>query len=175
MAIVALAPDLQTERLLLRAHRRDDFAAMVAIWSDADVVRHISGVPASAEVTWARLLRYRGHWALLGFGYWAVQERASGAFLGDVGLADCQRGLAGFDGLPEAGWVLARSAHGKGYATEAMHAVLDWAAVNITESRSYCLIAPDHAGSIRVAEKLGYSPAARLPYHGQDSLVMARG
>ena len=169
------APMLDTERLRLRAHRREDFAAMVAIWADPEVVRHISGQPASVEATWARLLRYRGHWGMLGFGYWAVQERASGRFLGDVGLADCQRGLSGFDGLPEAGWVLAQAAHGKGYATEAMRAVLAWAAEQLDEPRSYCLIAPEHQGSIRVAEKLGYSLAARLPYHGQDSLVMARG
>ena len=169
------APDLDSARLRLRAHRRADFAPMVAIWSDPQVVRHISGVPASAEVTWARLLRYRGHWDLLGFGYWAVEERASGAFLGDVGLADCQRGLPGFDGLPEAGWVLAPAAQGKGYATEAMRMVLAWATANIAGTRSYCMIAPEHSVSIRVAEKLGYTPAARLPYHGQDSLVLARG
>ncbi len=175
MVHVKIAPELETERLRLRAHRRDDFAAMVAIWSDPDVVRYTSGVPVPVELTWARLLRYTGHWALLGFGYWAVEEKARGAFLGDVGLADCQRGLPGFDGLPEAGWVLAPLAHGQGFATEAMRAVLGWAAQNLTETRSYCLIAPEHAGSIRVAEKLGYALAARMPYHGQESLVMARG
>ncbi len=175
MAHAGPAPDLDTARLRLRAHRRDDFAQMVAIWSDPDVIRYISGVAASAEVTWARLLRYTGHWALLGFGYWAVEEKASGAFLGEVGLADCQRGLPGFDGLPEAGWVLAPLAHGKGYATEAMQAVLGWAASNMAQRHSYCLISPDNAGSLRLAQKLGYSVAARMPYHGQDSLVLGRG
>ena len=60
------APTLETPRLALRAHRRDDFAACAAMWADPEVVRHIGGRTFSAEESWSRLLRYGGLWTLLG-------------------------------------------------------------------------------------------------------------
>jgi RimJ/RimL family protein N-acetyltransferase len=73
-------PVLETERLKLRGHRLDDFAPCAAMWADPLVTRHIGGIPLSAEESWTRLLRYVGHWALLGFGYWVVEEKATGNF-----------------------------------------------------------------------------------------------
>ena len=55
--------------------------------ADAAVVRHIGGRPFPAEETWAKMLRYAGLWPLLGFGYWAIEEKASGRYTGDVGFA----------------------------------------------------------------------------------------
>src|SRR5690242_21259683 len=75
---LATAPTLETARLRLRAHRPDDFAACRAIWSDPEIVRHIGGKPSTGEEAWRRLLTYAGLWRLLGFGYWAIEERASG-------------------------------------------------------------------------------------------------
>lgn len=67
------APAIDTPRLALRAHTVDDFADCVALWANPDVTRHITGTPSTPEATWARLLRYAGHWTLLGYGYWAVR------------------------------------------------------------------------------------------------------
>ena len=85
------------------------------MWADPTVVRHIGGKPSSLEESWSRLLRYGGLWSLLGYGYWLVEERGSGAFVGEVGFADFRRELEpGFAGAPEAGWVLTAAARGRG-------------------------------------------------------------
>ena len=76
-------PVLETERLILRGHCLEDFGSCAALWSDSGVTRYIGGVPLNAEDAWSRLLRYKGHWELLGFGYWVVEERVSGAFVGE--------------------------------------------------------------------------------------------
>src|SRR5437762_7040767 len=111
---------LDTDRLTLRPHRLDDFPDTRALWSDPEVTRFIGGRPLTEEETWQRLLRYVGHWSLLGFGYWAVRERGSGRFVGEVGFANGKRTLEpSFGDAPEIGWVLATSAQGRGYATEA--------------------------------------------------------
>ena len=63
-----MAPVLETPRLLLRPHTLDDFPATFAMWSDPEVVRFIGGRPFTREEAWARLLRYVGHWTMLGYG-----------------------------------------------------------------------------------------------------------
>ena len=101
-------PIVETARLRLRGHRAEDFDDCAAMWADPSVVRHIGGRPFPAEETWTKILRYAGLWALLGFGYWAVEEKASGRYVGDVGLADFKRDVQpSFDGAPEIGWALA--------------------------------------------------------------------
>ena len=102
------------------------------MWADPQVVAHISGTPSTAEQSWSRLLRYTGHWQHLGFGYWVVESKADGAFIGEVGFADYYRDTTpSITGLPEAGWALKTAAHGKGYATEAVSAMLHWADRNL--------------------------------------------
>src|SRR5271157_4057024 len=118
-------PVLETERLKLRGHRLDDFTASAAMWADPNVTRHIGGKPLSEEEAWTKFLRYVGHWALLGFGYWVVEEKATGNFVGEIGFADYKREMQSpVKELPEIGWVLAAWAHGKGYATEAAQAAI---------------------------------------------------
>ena len=98
-------PTLQTERLRLRGHRLDDFGPCAAMWADPTVTRHIGGKPSTEEESWTRLLRYVGHWAMLGFGYWVVEEQATGGFVGEIGFANYKRDLAlPFKDNPEAGW-----------------------------------------------------------------------
>lgn len=79
------APILETPRLVLRAHELDDLDACVAMWAEPEVVRYTVGTPSSPQRTWLRMLGYRGHWSMLGFGYWAVIERASGTFVASWG------------------------------------------------------------------------------------------
>lgn len=170
-----MTPRLDTPRLILRAHRLDDFPAMAAMWGDPAVTRFILGPPATAETTWARLMRYAGHWQVLGFGYWAVECRETGAFLGDVGLADWHRG---FDPpepfIPEAGWVLARAAHGRGLATEAMAAVLAWADARSDMPRICAIFDPTHVVSLAVARKLGFGEGRLTRYAGNPTLRLER-
>ena len=167
------APAIDTPRLSLRAHTVGDFADCVALWGNPDVVRHITGVPSTAEATWARLLRYAGHWSLLGYGYWAVRDRATQQFLGEVGFADHHRDVAPVLEPPESGWVLAPQAHGRGLATEAVRAILAWADARGWR-RTTCMIAPDNTSSLRVATKCGYEPFADTSYLGEPCLLFAR-
>ncbi len=151
------APTLTTERLVLRDHRVTDLDACAAMRADAEVARFITGDPIGRGDTWRRLLSTAGHWALLGFGYWAVEERASGRFVGEVGLSDFKRDAApSFEGAPEIGWVLARWSHGRGFATEAAHAALAWIDAVHRPPRTVCMIDEANAASVRIAEKLGY-------------------
>jgi RimJ/RimL family protein N-acetyltransferase len=149
------------------------------MWADPRVTRHIGGRPATDEEVWARVLRYAGLWALLGYGYWVVRARDSGRFVGEVGLADFRRAVTPPLDAPEVGWVLAAEAHGRGLATEAVRAALAWADAQIAHpalapGRTVCLIAPDHTASVRVAEKCGFGSVTTATYRGQATLVLER-
>ncbi len=168
-----MTPILETERLVLRGHRAEDLDECFAMWSDPEVTRFIGGKPSGREEVWARLLRYVGHWSIAGYGFWQIRERATGRFVGEAGLADFKRDLAlSFDGAPETGWVLAPWSHGKGYATEAMTAVLAWS--DRTYPRTVCVIDPDNAASRRVAAKCGYREVARALYKSAEIIALER-
>ncbi len=171
----ALAPAIDTERLALRGHRLEDFKESLALWRDPVVTRHIGGVPLGEEEVWTRLLRYAGHWSLLGFGYWVVRERASGRFVGEVGFADYRREIQPpLGGAPEAGWVMAPWAHGKGFATEAVTAILAWGDARFGATGTVCIIDPENLASIRVAEKCGYRMREQATYHGAPTIIFER-
>lgn len=168
-------PVLETARLRLRAHRADDYAGCMAIWSDPDVTRYIGGRAFTAEEVWRRLLQYAGLWTLLGYGFWAVEEKASGRYIGDIGFADLKRDLQpSLEGMLEFGWVLAPSAHGHGYASEAVAAALAWAQERLPALPAVCIIAPENLPSIRVAEKAGFQRWQETTYHGSPTLVFRR-
>lgn len=150
-------PELATPRLRLRAHAASDHSAATRLWQSEAVYRFITGEPLSEQEVWMRLLRYSGLWDFLGYGYWAVEERESRRYIGQLGFADFRRGLVGFDGhFPEAGWVLHPEFAGRGYAREAMAAACAWLDEQPAWDKSFCVIAPDNTRSLRLAEKLGY-------------------
>lgn len=170
----APVPLLETPRLRLRAHVPADLPAADAMWSAAETVRHIGGRAFTREENWRRLLQYRGLWALLGYGYWAVEERVGGAYVGDVGFADFTRAIApSLRGMLEAGWVLAPAMHGKGYATEAVNAALAWARANEPGKRIVAVIDPENTASIRVADKTGFRRWCATTYLGAPALLYA--
>jgi RimJ/RimL family protein N-acetyltransferase len=166
---------LETARTLMRPHVADDLDDMAAMWAEPSVVRHISGTPSTAQESWQRLLRYIGHWHALGYGYWAVTDKKTGAFLGEVGFADFKREIdPSFDRLPEIGWVFRTSEHGKGLATETVKAALVWGDANLPDGRTFCIVDPEHGASIRVAEKNGYRECLRAHYSGEPALFLDR-
>ena len=168
-------PVLKTERLRLRAPVITDLDASAAMWGNAEVVRYIGGKPSTREEAWARMLRAHGLWAMLGYGYWVVEEQASGRFVGDVGFADFRRDMQpSVEGVPEIGWVLDPWCHGRGYASEAVAAALGWADAHIEAPEYCCIIDPDNAASIRVAEKAGFRQSGRASYKGEPTLVFRR-
>jgi RimJ/RimL family protein N-acetyltransferase len=170
-----LVPTLETERLILRAHRASDLDAQAATMGDLAVVRHLGGTPFSREETWRKLLAGPGLWALLGFGYWAVERREDGVLIGQIGFADFKRDLRpSIEGLPEMGWIFDPAAHGRGYASEAASACLAWADDNFAGSEIVAIIDHGNAASIRLAEKAGFSVREEALYKGAPILLFHR-
>jgi RimJ/RimL family protein N-acetyltransferase len=161
--------------LTLRAHRTGDFDGCFAMWSDPAVTRYIGGKPSTRQQSWIRMLTYIGHWSFLGFGYWAIEENATGSFVGDLGFADYRRGtLPSLTGVPEMGWALAPAFHGRGYATEAGLAAAAWADAHFESPRTACLIDCENAASLHLAEKFGYRTFERANYDERPTLFLER-
>lgn len=123
---------IDTDRLSLTKPTLADFDDAYAMSSDAEVAEFIGGKPASREDAWTKLLRNIGHWASYGYGIFTVREKASGAFVGEVGFAHFSRGLGEtFDPFPEAAWVLAtRMARGTRPRQSPVH-TLGWIGTRI--------------------------------------------
>jgi RimJ/RimL family protein N-acetyltransferase len=169
-------PVIETERLKMRRHRMDDFIHCAAMWGDPSVTRYIGGKPFSEEESWARLLRYVGHWPLMGFGYWAIEEKATGSFVGEAGFADFKRDIRpSIKDVPEHGWAFVSRVHGRGYATETVRAAVAWGELHLASTRTVCLIHPENFASIRVADKCGYREYGRTTYKGQPTVMFGRG
>lgn len=160
--------ELLTERLRLRPFRSGDFEAHAEICADAEVMKHIRAGALSRADAWWQLARYMGHWQLRGYGLWAVVERATERLVGHLGFLEPE-GAHGF----EMGWALARSAWGKGYALEGTRAAIHHAFTALDRDRIVCVITPDNARSIRLAERLGARREGELEESGRRLLVFA--
>jgi RimJ/RimL family protein N-acetyltransferase len=168
------APVVDTERLLLRCPEPADLAARMPITGDAETMRFIGGVQDEAE-NWARILRYAGHFAFFGYGVFAVVERSSGDLIGEIGLGHFARGLGSdFDDAVEAAWLVRRQSAGRGYAAEALAAVLAWHEGRFGAARIVCMIAPDNAASLRLADKMGFARFRDALYRMQPVYLLAR-
>ncbi|MEP6834535.1 MAG: GNAT family N-acetyltransferase [Gemmatimonas sp.] len=155
-------PVLRTERLLLRAFDQRDFEAYAEMMSDSAVTRFLSdGKPLSRFDAWRQLAMFSGHWMLREFGIWAVEERDTGKFIGRIGCFEPE-GWPGF----EIGYVLARSAWGKGYALEAARASLEYARNTLDRDDILSVIRPDNLPSIRVATTLGAVRSESIDFFG---------
>ena len=113
--------EITTERLIMRGWREADLAPWAAMNADPEVRRYV-GPLLTFEQAAAWVLNYQDDLDRYGFGFWAVEIRASGEFIGFTGLNTMDEGTP-FSGV-ELGWRLARSARGRGYATEAGLAAL---------------------------------------------------
>lgn len=164
---MAAGVSLETDRLLLRPFRDADHAAYAAMCADAEVMRYIgTGVALSAPDAWRSMAGILGHWALRGYGMFAVEVKSTGELAGRVGFLD-PPGWPGF----ELGWLLAREHWGKGYACEAARTCLDHAFRALGRDRVISLIRPGNARSIRVAERLGERLAGEVELLGSKALV----
>ena len=141
-------PVLETERLVMRGFAGEDFEPMAAFY--ADPMSSFYGGPCSREEAWRKFAMYPGHWALRGYGPWALEERATGAFVGLCGLWYPDGWIE-----PEITWALVPASHGKGYATEAANRALDAAGDLFGWTTAVSVIALENAPSIAVAERLG--------------------
>ena len=167
------APILETDRALLRPHRADDLDAYAALYTDPVVTRFLGA--RSREESWNRILRYAGMWQIVGFGLWAIEDKASGALVGEAGFHEMKREIVpAFDGAPEAGWVFTPAVHGRGFASEVVSRMHDWAKGRPGFERTVCIIAPENAASLAVAKKFGYREQAHTTYHGEPTVLLER-
>ncbi|QBF32284.1 GNAT family N-acetyltransferase [Thalassococcus sp. S3] len=167
-------PIINTARLSLRAMLPEDFDRYAEIWAMQDVVEHISGTPLTRGEAWTSFLRNAGHWQMTGFGQWAVTEARSRRLVGQTGFFFRARGLgADFDAYPEAGWVLAPEAQGRGLGAEATKAAHDWFDRVVT-GPLVAIIAEGNAPSCKLADSLGYRPLRTVEMQGDPVLLMRR-
>ena len=166
---------LETERLLLRTPVIGDFDDLHSLTAAPEMREHLVGV-AHVEDDYRRLLSNIGGWATFGFGTFSVIERETGNYVGNCGLFRMLRGLGEeFDGHPEAGWIIASSRWGRGYATEAMRAAFDWFEGAHAIARTVCMIAAGNIASKAIAGKLGYRPTRMAEHRGDPVQLYARG
>lgn len=160
-------PRLSTDRLLMRAFKPADFEAYAEMMGDGDVSRHLmDGRPLSRAEAWRQMAMFIGHWELRGFGLWAVEERATGKFIGRIGCL-MPEGFPAF----EIAYTLARSAWGKGYAREGAAAALGYARNTLKRTEIASIIRPANTASIRVAESLGAVARETVEFFGAPSVI----
>jgi RimJ/RimL family protein N-acetyltransferase len=162
-------PALTTERLYLRMLQESDFEEYAAIHMDPEVTRFTTRAQLSREDAWRHMAMIVGHWHLRGFGMWGVFEKATDRLVGRVGFHQPE-GWPDF----ELGWTLGRAAWGKGYATEAAKACLDYAFDVMKRKRVISLIDPQNVASIKVAERIGETRDGEWQHDEHRLLVYAR-
>jgi RimJ/RimL family protein N-acetyltransferase len=168
-------PLLETERLILRGHRHDDFQPFMQMWADEDVARYITGKAFTEEESWSRFLRNIGQWEALGFGFWAVEEKATRRFIGQIGYVEAYRAIEpSLKGVPEIGWSLAPSTQKRGYALEGARAALAWGEQHFGDKPIRCIISPQNVASLKLAKKLGFVELVRTTYKGDDIVMLER-
>ena len=170
-----MVPLLETERLILRGHKLEDFPAHAAMWTDARTLRHIGGEGRSEEELWTRFLRNQGQWQLMGSGMWALEDKASGDYAGTVGFIFAKRMMdIPFRDEPEMGWVIAPDFHDKGFAREAVQKILSWGDAHLAAAESWCMINPLNLASRKVAARAGFRDAGRARYKDAEMLTFVR-
>jgi RimJ/RimL family protein N-acetyltransferase len=160
-------PVIETPRLILRQWRSEDVAPYTAMLSDPATARFITvdGKPVEDEMTgWRHTVVMAGHWAIHGAGMFAVEEKHSGKFVGRVGPW-YPPAWPDF----EVGWGIAKDARGKGYASEAAAATIDWAFANFEISQVIHCIDRENIGSQGVARRLGASKGKQIELFGHPA------
>ena len=163
-----MIPRLQTDRLILRAFREEDFEAWATIMGDDDVMTFLGGKPMARGDAWRSMAMTLGHWALRGYGMWVVERKADGAVVGRVGMLNPE----GWTGL-EVGWTLGKPYWGQGYATEAAAAAMRYAFLTQAVDHVVSNIDAKNTASQAVALRLGESkgPPAELCVGGETFTV----
>lgn len=169
------APTLRTERVQLNTIKATDLDAFSDIWADPAVTDMV-GVPArDRSESWASILKMAGNWVLLGYGMWAIRDLQTGELWGQVGFFKALRGHGpAFDDLPEAGWVLAHAAFGRGIGSEAAIAAHAWFDAHVG-GPTVCQIDARNKASQALASKLGYTKFDEIgPKDTPDHLYLYR-
>jgi RimJ/RimL family protein N-acetyltransferase len=161
-------PTLESERLILRPFRESDFEPMAAFY--ADPISAFYGGPCGREEAWRKFAVYSGHWLLRGYGPWALEEKATGNYLGLTGMWFPDGWIE-----PEITWALVLGAHGKGYATEGAQRALQAAYEDFGWTTAVSVVSVDNAASQAVAHRMGATMEREINYrYGRAQLFRHR-
>jgi RimJ/RimL family protein N-acetyltransferase len=161
------APTLETERLRLRGFRHTDLDAYARFCADPEVMRYIAaGMPLNRGEAWRQMAFFAGHWSLLGYGMWALEEKESGVLVGRVGFLQPPE-WPDF----ELGWLLGRPFWGRGYALEAARVALTYAFETLGRDRVISLIRPANHRSIKLAKQLGERLVEEVEIFGGTAML----
>lgn len=152
---------LETERLILRTFKVDDWKALHTHYSDPECTRYTLQRTLTEGESWRTMAAMVGHWQLRGYGPYAVEDNSTGNVLGGVGLwypNDWPK--------PEIKWAISREHWGKGYATEAARAVKKMAASSLPDTSLISLIYSENERSKYVALALGAVFEREMPFRG---------
>ena len=158
-------PTLTSERLILRPFRERDLDAFARTCADEETMQWLGGTLAR-EDAWRQMAMLLGHWQLRGYGMWALEERATGTFVGRCGFHRPE----GWPGL-EIGWMLRRESWGLGLAREAAQTALAHGFGTLGLEYVISLIHPENERSIRLAERIGEKCVGSAHVRGYDVLV----
>lgn len=168
-------PVVVTARLELWRPQVRDREGLRALIEPREVRRFLGGMEPDDHDVFMRLLRNAGSWALYGYGTFVVRERGRNEIVGNCGAFHSWRGFGrGLDDIAEAGWIVAKSAWGKGYALEAMEAALAWFEREHGAMPTLCMIEQGHRASEAVAAKLGYAAFDRYLEKDERPLIVYR-
>jgi len=169
-----VAPVIETERLILRPFRAGDLDAHATVLADPEAARYIGG-QQTREQAWRGMMLSPGMWALIGYGFWAVERKEDGRWIGQAGFGDFQRDITPrLDPWPEMGWIFALEAHGRGYAGEALRAAIGWGGQSFPGKDFSAIIDPRNAPSIRLAERHGFIRRYETTYKNEPVLILIR-
>jgi RimJ/RimL family protein N-acetyltransferase len=142
--------ELESERLRFRMFRVEDFPTYERWCQDIDIMRYLGGKTLDRNQAWRHMAYLLGQWELMGIGYYAIEDKATGTLVGRCGFTDSP-GWPGF----ELGWTIAPENQRRGFAIEAATRLMTLAFDVLQKPHVMSLIHPDNAPSRRVAEKLG--------------------
>jgi RimJ/RimL family protein N-acetyltransferase len=162
---VSFPRELLTDRLRLRQWEDGDVDRLAWIYTDPGYLEHMPAM--DREATASQVARFRERWEKDGFSHWAVEERATGALVGRIGLL-CHHDWPLEAAPVEVGWTLAPEARGRGFATEGGRASLEAAFAHLDVARVISITTPGNARSRRVMEKLGLSLRGDARWHHLD-------
>ncbi len=142
---------IETERLRLRAYTPTDFDSLFSMLSDPETMQHYpkpyDEKGAKRWLSWS-LQNYEDY----GFGWWAMELKETGEFIGDCGIT-----MQNIDGesLPEIGYHIHKNFWRKGYGKEATKAVRDWGFENTEFDCLYAYMHCANVASCATAEAIG--------------------
>ncbi|MFK7887493.1 MAG: GNAT family N-acetyltransferase [Gammaproteobacteria bacterium] len=152
---------IKTERLILRPIDPErDFKGWMRAFGDEQTTRYLWGAPLDEANAWRNMAMVMGHWQIRGYGFFSLEDRETGEWVGRVGPWNPH----GWP-QPEVGWTISPDHLRRGYAVEAGRASIEYAFRELGWTRVVHVILEGNEASIGVAEKLGSTLIGK-----QDSL-----